>query len=808
MKNILTITLALFSVLSIFGQTNISDNDTICDCLNAGSGFQSGAVNFFDASGNTADYLPNSNDTITFCPDGGASKLSVAFGVNSGFTWDIDASDTLYIYDGNSTSSPLVGAYNSSTHPNGIPAFTASWANTSGCLTIVFISDGVGEGTGWESLVSCANPVQPFEAHMSAFITGEAIGGNDLLNDLNPSDTGYVDVCFGDTIMFVGSAVFPYDPANTGNGGYDQIGNHTYSWELSNGDSFTGDTIYFTPPFRGGFLIRLDITDAFPFQQTIFSTVRVSTVPSFSSCVALKDTICEGASTILVGGGTPGNVSGVEGQAGSIDIGGAFATLTYLPDGSGQNYETDIVISGFPVGSTVQNAADISRICLSMEHSYLGDLEMKLTCPGGQSVMLFNSYTGNGLYPGGFGGGGTFLGGAKDNSTGSPGVCEQYCFSERPGALPAWVNGYSTVTASGPSIGNMIVPDTYLPEESFANLVGCPVNGTWTVTVRDNLGTDDGYICEWGIFLSGTLDPNTENYVPTIQNSFWSPNSSIVSGNNDTAIVVIPPIGSTDFQFNVEDNFGCSYDTTVTVVVITGPSISNPVAGCVNSSDGVQFTNTFAPDGGTWSYPSELTPKYPNTFINQGFTSSTPGTFTVTFEDVQCGEIQTQEITFFPIPTVGIVTDDGDICRGDSLVVSIVTSDPNNIVWSTFPVKTSPTISVSDGGLYTVTVSNACGLVSDSIYLTVIDCEIPNIITPNNDGVNDYFYTNIADAYEDVVFTVFNRWGRQVYENAHYDNTWNGVKSGGAELNSGVYYYVLTYNEGKKIEKGFITIVK
>ena len=61
-----------------------------------------------------------------------------------------------------------------------------------------------------------------------------------------------------------------------------------------------------------------------------------------------------------------------------------------------------------------------------MEHSYLGDLEMMLTCPSGLSINVFNSYSGSsGLFPGGFGGGNTFLGGAYDNNTGNIGYCEE-----------------------------------------------------------------------------------------------------------------------------------------------------------------------------------------------------------------------------------------------------------------------------------------------------------------------------------------------------------------------------------------------
>ncbi len=813
MKKIFIASIVLFSSFTVFGQTNISDNDTICDCSNAGSGFNNGGnVNFFDGAGSGADYLPNTNDTITFCPDGGASKISVAFGIDQGFTWDIDASDTLYIYDGSSTSGTLVGAYNTSTNPNGIPAFTASWGNTSGCLTLVFISDGAGEGTGWGANISCGNPVQPFTPHMDAFINGEANGGTDLIDDLNPSDTGYVDVCFGDTIMFVGSADFPYDPANTGNGGYDQIGNHSYSWSFSNGDTFTGDTIYFVPPYRSGFLVRLDILDAFPQTQTIFSVVRVSTVPSFATCGALHDTLCEGGLTQLYGGVTSGDTVGVDGQAGSIDIGGAFATLTYLPDGSGQNYTTDIDIQGFPVGATIQNGTDVSRVCLKMEHSYLGDLEMKLSCPNGQSVNIFNAYSGGNsgaLYPSGFGGGGTYIGGAKDNSTGTPGVCEEYCFSEQLGALPSWDNGsYNTIPASGPSIGIMIEPGTYNPEGSFSSLVGCPVNGLWTITVRDNQSIDDGYICEWGLFLSGTLDPNTENYTPIFNDGFWSPNQTILSGNNDTAIVILPVLGTNSYTFNVEDSFGCAYDTLIKVEAIQKTSIGNPGSACLDGH--VAFTGTYAPEGGNWFYngPGNLSFSPSTTFINPNVSADVAGTYTILFHGVQCSDTVSQEVTFLPNPTANIIDDEITICRGDSVSITVETTDPNNVIWNGNPLLSTQTITVSEEGIYTANVVNQCASASDQFKLVLEDCVIPNIITPNGDGDNDFFFTNIAETYEDTHILIFNRWGRKVYENKSYDNSWDGKSNGGATLASGVYYYVLDYNGGSKTEKGFITIVK
>ena len=55
----------------------------------------------------------------------------------------------------------LLGIHNSITDPTGF-TYQATWNNPSGCLTVVFITDSVGEGTGWMANVSCGNQFQPF----------------------------------------------------------------------------------------------------------------------------------------------------------------------------------------------------------------------------------------------------------------------------------------------------------------------------------------------------------------------------------------------------------------------------------------------------------------------------------------------------------------------------------------------------------------------------------------------------------------------------------------------------------------------
>ncbi|RKR84531.1 gliding motility-associated-like protein [Mucilaginibacter gracilis] len=90
-------------------------------------------------------------------------------------------------------------------------------------------------------------------------------------------------------------------------------------------------------------------------------------------------------------------------------------------------------------------------------------------------------------------------------------------------------------------------------------------------------------------------------------------------------------------------------------------------------------------------------------------------------------------------------------------------------------------------GLYHFTYTNSNGC-ADSVTLKVIraDLEIPNIITPNNDGKNDVFRIRGLEAYPGTQLIIFNRWGSEVYRADDYRNNWDG--SGLAEA---TYFYIL-----------------
>ena len=77
---------------------------------------------------------------------------------------------------------------------------------------------------------------------------------------------------------------------------------------------------------------------------------------------------------------------------------------------------------------------------------------------------------------------------------------------------------------------------------------------------------------------------------------------------------------------------------------------------------------------------------------------------------------------------------------------------------------------------------------------------IPNIITQNNDGKNDSFRPqNLTPGNWQL--QLFNRWGKQVYKNDNYQNSWPEEK-----VSSGTYYYLLRHTETNKQYKGWLEV--
>lgn len=105
-----------------------------------------------------------------------------------------------------------------------------------------------------------------------------------------------------------------------------------------------------------------------------------------------------------------------------------------------------------------------------------------------------------------------------------------------------------------------------------------------------------------------------------------------------------------------------------------------------------------------------------------------------------------------------------------------------------------------DRGSYQVYLLDNNGCTGEVIVKINVEFFIPNLITPNNDGANDYF--EIMALPRRSTFKVFNSWGDRVYLNEDYNNSWDG-----SGLADGTYFYELIL-PNKKTYKGWMQILR
>src|SRR5690606_22984042 len=391
-------TLSLFLLISIvsFSQDILMQNGTVNACSGT----------FFDSGGATGNYGSNESFVFTICPENAGQLAQLNF---TAFSTQLGA-DVINIYDGDSTAANMFGTFSGGA--SGSPGFVQATQdnNPTGCLTIEFISDGSGTGTGWAATVSCLTPCQIINAVLDSASPA-------------PNADGYIRVCPDDPITLNGNGSFSVDGAGA-----------TYEWDLGDGNTATGQTATFSYSEPCVYIVNLNVTDTNPQgcsnTNLINQVIQVGTEPDFAGTQAAQSILCFGESTTITGVVEP--VEFIN------DCTPPVSGTTYLPDGSGAVYSTCITVDCFQSDQTLTDPNQLTNICLNMEHSYLGDLLIMIISPNGQQAILK-------AYPGG---GGTYLGGANDDGSNTPGVGADYCFAMTGTTL--LVNGPTQTAGSNP----------------------------------------------------------------------------------------------------------------------------------------------------------------------------------------------------------------------------------------------------------------------------------------------------------------------------------------------------------------------
>jgi len=70
------------------------------------------------------------------------------------------------------------------------------------------------------------------------------------------------------------------------------------------------------------------------------------------------------------------------------------------------------------------------------------------------------------------------------------------------------------------------------------------------------------------------------------------------------------------------------------------------------------------------------------------------------------------------------------------------------------------------------------------------DIHVPNIITPNDDNVNDIFFIRAVN-YSSVSCTIVNRYGETIYRYFGSNGNWDGYTHAGVKVSAGTYFVIV-----------------
>ena len=671
---------------------------------------------FYDSGGSTGDFEGNENYIMTICSDNPELSVGITF-----FDFDLGGTNNntcaFTVYDGSTTAAPILYSFDSPNDPDpGV--LVATDGNLSGCLTVQFTSPWGLEYEGWFAEINCQFPCQDYEVEIISS------------DDIDPDNV--IDVCYELELEVETNYL-------NNNTFYDQSDlSTTFEWTFNDGDVLQSgqqvSQIYDANTETELTLVVTDVNGCFQnFNYTVINDhpeVITSIIPPTETEVC-PGTELEAYSGLLDSNGVVIStlfepiVWHIEEE--QFEIGIDFADPIYLPDGL-ESYTSVLEITAYEPGS-VLDGDDFTEICIELEHSYLGDLDVSLTAPDGTLVQLFDQS-----------GGGTWLGDAIDfNSEEVAGECWEYCWSITPVFGTFSDEGENTMNA--PINGGFaMIPGAYTPAGNFSDFAGSSANGSWTLTVTDNLLTDNGFICGWTIAMNIQNETTGEpvivdSLVPIILSYNWfcdeEPSSVVMY---DSTMVLVQPTtsGEHNYVMTILDSYGCEY-TEEFMVDVYGTPILTPDAVIACDDNFLLEATDVPPGGGTWSLvdsPEGSTVTFdPNTSsLTPNIVVSEVGDYEFEFVENTCGSVADVALDFAVVYPI-IETPADVIC---SFQNSITVDNPSNNegIWTIssgdsiqiLTDSTLNTISVlaGDFGTYTMTYTIGFCEGSDSVAVNFI----------------------------------------------------------------------------------------
>jgi gliding motility-associated-like protein len=319
-------------------------------------------------------------------------------------------------------------------------------------------------------------------------------------------------------------------------------------------------------------------------------------------------------------------------------------------------------------------------------------------------------------------------------------------------------------------------------------------------SIADGSQASFGYLWNFGDPGSGTVNTSTSP----------SPTHTYVS------------TGPFNINLQITSGAGCKHDTTITLNTIHPQPLAafdvDKVDVCVGGS--FTFTDNSNPLDGTitqynWAMDDGNTRDVPS-FT---YTYSTPRVYNVSLVITNSHGCRSttavKPMSVNPYPGVSAGPDKVVLEGGQVMLTPSQNAGPNvTYLWApptglNDPTSGFPLASPAEDITYTLTVTTDKGCsASDQVFVKVLKSPaIPNIFSPNGDGVHDKWIIQYLDTYPGCTVDIFNRYGQVVFHSVGYTTPWDGTVNG-KPVPVGTYYYIVNPKNGRKQMTGYLDVIR
>ncbi|MEO8762341.1 MAG: PKD domain-containing protein, partial [Bacteroidia bacterium] len=396
------------------------------------------------------------------------------------------------------------------------------------------------------------------------------------------------------------------------------------------------------------------------------------------------------------------------------------------------------------------------------------------------------------------------------------------------GANPAYqwqVNGINAGTNSSTFVApvlvnNAVVTVTVTPIASCASAasssytvqVGINVTPSVTISVSPSATVCTGSVATFSATSSnGGTTPVFQWIKNGINSGTNSATYTLIPSNNDQVHVIMTSNAACALPLIANSN-------TITITVFSGSSIVAGLTKTICSGDSTKLSST----GTNWVW----SPSTGLSCVNCQYPKASPSAttiYTVTASSGACTSSATQTVVVNQSATALFGTT-GLIIPGIPQTINFanISLNANGYSWnfgdnSGNIIATNPAHTYNAAGTYTVTLiaysANGCNDTTNSL-LSVTDTAgltMPNVFTPNGDGINDYFIPN-AHGLKTLDCTIYDRWGVKITDlDLSTQQYWDGHTTAGLACSDGTYFYTLKATDvnGKSYSlKGFIQLIR